>query len=320
MRRESDVMSGGHAIRNYLVFAILTIAAVIGASFFFTVPAAGQKKEHKADSAPAPCRLDGSLVPLPEVPEASGVVVSRRTPGLLWTHGDSGKPVLYALDEHGTFKSRVQVTGAEVQNWEDLAIGACDGGSCLYVGDIGDNDARRDHITVYRVPEPQATDAATAAAEAFHATYPDGPQDAEALLVSKDGGVFVITKGNSAPSTVYRFPSPLHAGAKVQLERVGVLAGHTKKNERVTGASTSPEGHWVALRTHGAVLFYDAEQFLSGRFPRPLRFDVASLGEPQGEGVAIGKGGVVFLVSEGGGKHRPGTFARGVCKLSTDGL
>ena len=46
-------------------------------------------------------------------------------------------------------KGRVAVTGATVSDWEDLALGSCGGASCLYIGDIGDNGARRKSITVF---------------------------------------------------------------------------------------------------------------------------------------------------------------------------
>jgi hypothetical protein len=30
-----------------------------------------------------------------------------------------------------------------------------DGGSALYIGDTGDNDAKRREIVIYRIPEPE---------------------------------------------------------------------------------------------------------------------------------------------------------------------
>jgi len=171
------------------------------------------------------------------------------------------------------------------------------------------------------VPEPLPTDAATAPAEAFHATYPDGPQDAEALFVSRQGGVYIVTKGNTGPIALYRFPEPLRSGASVVLERVAtLLPAEAVRGDRVTGAATSPDGHWVALRTHDAVLFYEARSLLKGSPSRPLRYDVSALQESQAEGVALGDEGALFLVGEGGAPDLPGTLAHGVCKLPTGGV
>ena len=297
-----------HPIRNYLLFAILAIVVVVMLALRIE-PAAG-------DSVPVACEARGASVAMPEISEASGVALSRRTPGLLWIHKDQGKPTLYAVDESGAIKGRVTVTGASFQDVEDIAAAPCGSENCLYLADIGDNDGRRKNISVYRVPEPAPGDTATQRADVFLATYPDGPQDAEALVVSKEGHILVVTKGVGKKITVYRFPEPLHVGVTVQLEKIGMLAaGKTPKDERVTGASASPDGARVALRTHDSVWLYDAGDFLRGQFGRPQHFDVSSLQEPQGEGVALGKGGEVILVGEGGGKQRPGTLSRAVCSL-----
>src|SRR5688500_15019034 len=99
------------------------------------------------------CKPSGSLQRLADLPEASGLVVSRGTEGRLWSHNDAGKPVLHAFDTKGKAAGVVTVTGAQLQDWEALTIGPCGTGACLYVGDIGDNDAKRGQVTIYRVPE-----------------------------------------------------------------------------------------------------------------------------------------------------------------------
>jgi hypothetical protein len=303
-RRESDRR---HQVRNYLFFAILTLLSVAALSLLFGRRAASEPLG--ADG----CRVNGAAVALPDIPETSGVAFSLRTPGLLWTHKDQGSSVLYAVDERGTVKGRVRVSGVTMLDWEDLAAAPCGKESCLYLADIGDNGARRREISLYRVREPAPGDSATERAEAFHATYPDGPRDAEALIVTRDGQLLIVTKGNDAPVAVYRFPQPLRAAATVTLEKLGTLAGDKPaKGLRVTGGSASPDGARFALRTHDAVLFYDAREFLRGRF-EPTRFDVTPLAEPQGEGVALGPNGALALTSEGGRKGRPGSLARAVC-------
>ena len=259
------------------------------------------------------CRVDTAGVALPAtVHESSGVAAGS---GVLWTHNDSGDPVLVAVGIDGAPRGIVRVTGAAVQDWEDVAEGPCPGGRCLYVADIGDNQAARPRITVYRVPVPAPGDAATRPAEAFHATYPDGPQDAEALFVTGDGGVFVVSKGETGPVALYRFPREMRAGAVSRLERVRELApAQGKRSDRITGAAASAQG-WVALRTLRSVAFYRAGDLASGAATEPLRFDLAPLKEAQGEAVAFGEGGVVHLTSEGVKKNDPATLARLACSL-----
>jgi hypothetical protein len=75
----------------------------------------------------------------------------------------------------------------------------------------------------------------------------------------------------------------------------------------------------VALRTHEAITFYAAEEFVAGKIREVFQYDVTPLGEPQGEGVAFSAGGEIWLTGEGGGNSRPGTLARLDCTLRTVG-
>ena len=283
-------------------------------------PAAAASADMPREAADdAACRVAAPAAPLPDaVHEASGLALGRRDAGVLWTHADSGEPQLLAVSLDGTVRGTVRVAGAAVEDWEDVAAGPCAAGACLYVGDIGDNDASRPRITVYRFPEPDPADGASAPAAALHATYPDGPQDAEALFVDRTGRIHVVTKGESGPVAVYRFPESPRAGAVSRLERVAELsAGKVGRSDRITGASASPDGRWVALRTLKAVSFHPLEALTTsgGGGGEPARFDLGAAGEAQGEGIALGPDGAVYLASEGGKKKDPAVLTRVACPL-----
>jgi hypothetical protein len=269
--------------------------------------------EEQRGSTPQ-CQPAGPIASIPGVREASGLAVSRRMRDRLWTHNDSGQPVLFALDTKGAVTGKVQVMGAKVEDWEAVAVGPCPAGSCLYIGDIGDNNGSRKRITIYRAPEPAAAED-IAVKEIFHATYPDGAHDAEALLVTPAGDLFIVTKGDTGAVALYRFPRELRAGVTHQLERVGNPRGSGKpgETERVTDGAVSPDGEWVALRTRGQLTFHPAAELTKGNWREARKVDLASVGEPQGEGVAIGADGMVYLAGEGGGKLQAGTFARFMC-------
>jgi hypothetical protein len=256
------------------------------------------------DGAMSFCRPAGKFQVLAGVPEASGAVVSSRDPAVLWTLNDSGQPQLFAFDAAGK-STRTGVTGAELRDWEDLASGKCPVGNCLYVADIGDNRGSRKLITIYRVPEPEPGIAATAAVEAFHAVYPDQPHDAEAFVVTD--GWYVVTK--EIPPRVYRFPSPVKPGATATLQFVRSI----NERMRITGAAVSLDGRWVALRSNRTLIMYRTEDFADGR--NPIRIDLTSLKEPQGEGIAFGRGGDLYLVSEAGEDATGGTLRRLNCAL-----
>ena len=266
------------------------------------------------------CKPSGALVRVNGLAEGSGVAASRKTPGRFWTHNDSGEPVLLALDEKGAVTGRVTLSGAKVEDWEAVAVGPCPAGSCIYVGDIGDNDARRRQVTVYRIPEPAEANGTAKVSEVFHATYPDGAHDAEALLMTPDGRLHIVTKGETGGIGIYRFPAKLESGATAKLQRVGEAraVGTAGRNDRITDGSVSSDGRWVALRTVNAVMFYRTSDLLAGNWREVAHIAVDSLGEPQGEGVTFGDGNAVYLVGEGGGQKQPGTFARLACTLASE--
>ena len=249
------------------------------------------------------CTADGATKPLSGLPEASGAALSRRTPGVIWSHNDSGQPLLHAVDASGQSRGRVRIPNATVEDWEDVSVAACPGGSCLYVADIGDNNRARRSVTIYRIPEPQPQDSASAQADVFTAVYPDGAHDAEALFVAADE-VFIVTKDVTAG--LYRFPTPLRAGAAMMLERVTSLP-----LRRVTDAETSSDGAWVAVRTNDAVVFLRTADLTSVK-PQEMTVSLRGLKEPQGEGVAIDANGLVYLTGEG---PRAGTLNMLRCTL-----
>lgn len=197
--------------------------------------------------------------------ESSGLAASRRSAGLLWTHNDSGdEPTIYCLDLRGRSCGVWDVTGAEAFDWEDMAAGPGPraGEPYLYLGDIGDNLDQRTQIVVYRIPEPEAgggdavptaaAPAATAPAEALRLRYPDGPHNAEALLVHPTtGDLYVITK-DAQSAKVYRAKAPLDALAVTTMAEVGSvrLGSGSRGLEVVTGADVSPDGRRVALSSY----------------------------------------------------------------------
>jgi hypothetical protein len=255
-------------------------------------------------------------VRIAELPEASGVAISRRSPGRLWAHNDSGEPVLVGLDVRGSVTGRISLTGVKLDDWEAVAVGACPEGSCVYIADIGDNEANRKRITIHRLVEPSA-EKSIAIKETFHATYPDGAHDAESLLIAPDGRLFIVTKGETGAVGLYRFPEELRPAATHQLERVGQPRGSGKipDTERITDGAVSTDGMWVVLRTRQTLAFHRAADFLAGNWQEAGRVDLSAAGEPQGEGVALAADGTVYLTGESGGKSPGGTFTRFACSL-----
>lgn len=69
----------------------------------------------------------------------------------------------------------------------------------------------------------------------------------------------------------------------------------------------------MVLRTSQGLTFHQTAELITGNWREARSVDLKAVGEMQGEGVAIGADGTVYLAGEGGGKSRPGTFARFNC-------
>jgi hypothetical protein len=225
--------------------------------------------------------------------------------------------MLIALDRQGSVAGKVRVSGVKVEDWEAAAVGPCPAGNCIYLGDIGDNDGQRSHITIYRIPEPVDGSDAVAVADMFRATYPDGAHDAEALLVTPAGDMLIVTKGDTGPVSLYRVPANAAPGGTVKLQQIGKArqSGKVAADERITDGAVSPSGAWVALRTKTSLLLHRTSDLLSGNWREAHRVSLQALGEPQGEGIAFADERTIYLVGEGGGKAQPGTFGRLRCSF-----
>ena len=146
------------------------------------------------------------------VPESSGIVASRKYPGVFWTHNDSGNAAeIFAVDKSGKLLARYEVD-EENQDWEDIAI---DDAGHLYIGDVGNNNESRKHAFVYRLDEPDPAKGTPAGrGEKLKATatwklkYPggrDGRFDSEALFVWKGRGYLISKLLTLRYATIYGF-------------------------------------------------------------------------------------------------------------------
>ena len=282
---------------------------------FFVTPLDGA-----APPLPAPtnvaCAVLDSVQPLPSVArESSGFARSMRDPALFWTHNDAGNsPVLYGITNRGSLAATVKLDGAGMVDWEDIDSAPCRNGSCLFVGDIGDNNAKRTSITVYELSEP-GPNASSARPVSLHARYPGGPRDAEALFVV-GGRIFIVTKGRTGPVELYRYPDGWGGSGVSTLSLVRELLPKPRGgSDLITSAAVSPNGKWVGVRSYRTLFLYPATELTgAARQLTPLTADLSSLREAKGEGLALADDGTVWLTSEGS-KKQPPSWSRLKCSL-----
>jgi len=292
-------------IRRLGLSAAIVVAAFLAVAFI--------SRPHT--SAAGPCEVTNRAM-LPDVPEASGLAVSRAHPGLIWTHNDSGNDaVLFALDASGAMRGHVRVP-ILMRDWEAISAAPCgslrlragQARDCLYLGDIGDNSINRRRIQVLVVAEPDAAAADTAHPEIFNVAYPDGAHNAEAMFIA-GGRLFIVTRDRVG--ALYGTAEPLAEAREVTLQRISEL-GLTA----VTDAETSPDEATVAVRTSHEVVLYRTVDLIRGAVNPRMRIQIDGLREPQGEAVALGEGGMLYLASEGGWLTGAGRFVTLRCRLT----
>ena len=185
--------------------------------------------------------------------ESSGVVASRRYPGIFWTHNDGGGPkkqVLYAIDRAGITRATFSVTGATLRDWEDIAI---DDAGHLFLGDIGNNGAKRNSLTVYEIdePNPQAGAGSVSPKREWKLKFASAPFDCESLFIWKDYGYVISKVFDNASGQIFRF-SLKDTNGPLTLEFVAA----TKITSPITGADISADGNLLGLvAKDGAYVF-----------------------------------------------------------------
>jgi hypothetical protein len=307
-------------VRRVAVAATLALVASLGA-VVVAQPSGADVKIVVCDRFAAAPDQTAALAD-PVLNEVSGVAASHTQPPLLWVHDDSGgAPAVYAIRPDGSLVSTYTVDGATNTDWEDIAVGPGPqrGTSYLFIADIGQNGGLRDHVTVYRVAEPDAPLAPTGTltgTATISLRYPDHPVDAESIIVDpRTGDLFVIDKQYlSRVGRVFRAPKrALVDGGDVTLEDVGsftVTPDPAAPSSVVrlppaiiTGADISPDGSTILVRTYGYVLAFSRSKrgTVADAFRRPP-CSAPQIDEPQGEAIGFAANGAsYFTISEGVG-------------------
>ena len=169
-----------------------------------------------------------------------------------------------------------------------------DGGPwCLVVGDVGDNTGARPWVTLLRVQEPSididVNDpvALVREPESFRGVYPEGAQNAEALVLEPDGTPVVITKRNDGTASLYRMPTvetdPPTDATWIATTTIGTTGGLV---DTVTAADLSEDGTRLVLRTYSAGYYYGLGSDGLAGIDRLQQRALPVAPEPQGEAIA----------------------------------
>ncbi|WP_430335584.1 hypothetical protein [Rhodococcus sp. ACT016] len=259
----------------------------------------------------------------PALEELSGLAVLG---GKMYGIGDSGTDDFVTVMGDDCATVGTLPVPVEPYDIEDMGVGA-DGR--LWLSDTGDNLRERQTVALISL------DPASGDGQLHRLTYPDGPHDAETLLIQRDGVPLIVTKEVLVANGIYRpaggasldglaspGPTALERVGQVRLGPTGTPGGPVPigGSTLVTGGAVSADGTVAAVRTYTDVYLFSAPDGDLGRAlttTTPVR--VALPNEPQGEALAFTPDGDLLAGSESaGGPLPPLQVLHGAVDLARD--
>ncbi|MBE9585244.1 hypothetical protein IM792_12355 [Mucilaginibacter sp. JRF] len=231
--------------------------------------------------------------------ETSGITASAINKNTYYVHNDSGDTSrFFGINAQGKILSFVYY------NWqhnhsrgghdcEDISTGPgpVKGASYIYIADIGDNYSGRPFVSIYRIkdkPEFSTQRKVHAKATALNMIYPDGPKDAEAMMVDPvDRLIYIVSKRRDSVG-VYTTPLDFKANDTVKLtKRCKLFFPGIKPLKWITAADISKDGQQVLVKNYQKVFYWKRKpgeaiwQTLQ-RAPIDLPYQQEKLGEAIG--------------------------------------
>jgi len=233
--------------------------------------------------------------------EISGIDESLSIKNSLWGINDSGNGAELFLFStiDASFKSKLLI-GLNNIDWEDLSTGIIDEANYLFIGDIGDNQAKRSTYSIHMIAEPDSSDIFNSntrllrVPETIRYEYEDGSRDAEALTFDPvDKKIFVISKREQ---NVGIYEIPIHnPQAFITAAKISTLPLNN-----VVAADFSKDGRLFIVKTYDAIFLWKRtrldQEFCALIASKPIRLPYII--EPQGESACITPKGYFTLSEE----------------------
>lgn len=238
----------------------------------------------------------------PALQELSGIVPSLVNPNCFWVHNDSGDDAhIYLIDSAANLLCTYTLEGVIARDFEEIAWMMRDGKYHLVVGDIGDNRAKRKHITFHEFAEPVwekgVRKAVIAHINSFEVVYPDGPRDAEAFFVDPlTNQLILITKRDFHVHVYSADFLQEHTSSVGQSSKPYVLKREAELPLFfVTAADISANGQDILVKNLTSIYHWkrNPSESVVSALRKPYA-EVPYAPEPQGEGIAFDRDGRRF--------------------------
>jgi hypothetical protein len=195
-----------------------------------------------------------------QMDEISGIAASSFGNDIWYVHNDSGDTSrIFAITPHGNIKRVIYFKGDPketlgVRDCEDIAVGIGP-----VKGNIGDNGSGRKYITVYRIEEKKGWKDSIIHAEAVpvHFKYPDGPRDAETLMIDPIEKLIYIVSKRTDSVNVYTSPLNFKANDTLVLNRrCKLYFTGFRPFKWITAGDISRDGQQILLKSYEKVYYW----------------------------------------------------------------
>ncbi len=310
MRRHPYRLTGAPKLLVGAAVAVLAAGLTLGpASAAFADPSgtpstsasAGAGETDNTIGPPTPGET-GCTVP-DTLDEITGMVATQQGIAVIEGHNDNPTQVKISILDAACKATVTNWTGGvDPVDPQDLTVGS-DG--AFWVCDCGDSDASRARIAVEKAP------AGGGAASIYRFTYPGGPLNAQAMVLSKTDMPIILAQEAGGKTGIYSVTElpPVNSpdsGTEGPLTRVGEFTPKQTGTANpkgvvgeaiVTGAAKSADGKFVVIRT-----LSDAYEFTVGEDGDIVNAITATVpnvtplpGEPQGEAISYTADGTKLI-------------------------
>ena len=229
--------------------------------------------------------------------EISGIEASNLHSGLFWGHNDSGDDArIYLFDITGKILSSYLLKNKTHRDWEDITAYEESNVSYLIIADIGDNKAKREYLTLYRIREPQ--DLAESSytipeeeIESMQITYSEGPRDAETLFYDHLSENLILITKREENVLVYSFP--FERDAQREITSLGTLP-----LQNIVAGDANSFGE-ILIKNYDNIFYWGASgQSMTERILNLPEVRIPYQPEPQGEAICWDETRSFYVISE----------------------
>ncbi len=243
-----------------------------------------------------------------EMSETSGIAASGIFKDMFYVHNDSGdESRFFMISPNGKLHHILKYGDNSNDDCEDVAVGPgpVKDKSYVYLADIGDNGSNRDAITIYRFEEKKSwlkDSIVHLTPQKLYLQYPDGPKDAETLMIDPIDKLFYIVTKRKDTVKIYTSPLAHKANNTLTLTYRGKLYFEgTKPFKWITSGDITKDGDKVLLKSYDKVYFWkrSGNEHIWETLQKPpqiITYQVEKMGEAIGF-AADGKS--YYTVSEG---------------------